>query len=621
MKRHALLLTVCWLLTVSCGSVHAVERDGNGAKSPRPKGIEGPSWADVVAWTHSWDLRDATTYKDDGCLWSIPAATRVDSIADRGKNNRALVRDQGPWSSILKTKHIPGPRYVASSTRFNGRPAMFTDPVGPGGFGKVYSMMSPVADPGDKALWFNPPDGYSTPYWGAVLCRPANGLSDVFGAWDACNGHIGTTATMAKGLSAKPYWGMTTSLGRGDPWPSTNVEGSEDQTVLVIGKVDGDDSFMEINWRDADGELQTSRTRFKLTNYTAKEIFFGFVHSSYVSAAGLKTGSPTEAEIDAVRDWSTAWLPPTGHRAVEPLEQQSHTYKKVGDLEIRAEVFFDPASPTPRPVIVHIHGGALMGGQRAAKLDAGARLEMKLIDAGCAIVSIDYRLAPETKLPEILQDVVDAHAWVREHGPALFGADPGRMATMGGSAGGYLTLVAGYRVSPRPRALVSFYGYGDIAGDWYSKPSPYHAPDKPISEEHAWSVVGKTPLTQPPPNMALRRLAFYTWCRQTGYWPKAVTGFDPATQDEKFDSFCPVRNVTEEYPPTLLLHGEKDTDVPCEQSVVMAAELKRVGVEHELVTYPNGFHGFDAFWQAPQFRDDAIDAQDRAYRFLIEHLK
>ena len=58
-----------------------------------------------------------------------------------------------------------------------------------------------------------------------------------------------------------------------------------------------------------------------------------------------------------------------------------------------------------------------------------------------------------------------------------------------------------------------------------------------------------------------------------------------------------MRNVTKEYPPTLLLHGEQDTDVPCAQSVAMAAELKRVGVEHELATYAGGIHGFDAFWQ------------------------
>ena len=282
----------------------------------------GRKWSDVIAWTHAWDMIDIVSYDDDGSEWSLPAATRVDSVNDRGTGDLPLRRDAGAWSNILQTnKLIPGPLVVPESKRFNGRPAMLTDSVGPGGFGKVYSIVSPNADPKDESTWFNAPNGYSTPYWGAVLCRPANGSTDVFGAWDAYNGHLGTTATMAKGLTKSkdgPVWGMTTSLRKGDPWPSTRIVGSEDQTVLVIGKVHGATSFMEINWRDASGRLQSDRTDFTLASYSAKEIFFGYVHSSYVSAAGLRTGAPDESDIDKVRAWSADWLPPTGALPTEP---------------------------------------------------------------------------------------------------------------------------------------------------------------------------------------------------------------------------------------------------------------------------------------------------------------
>ena len=40
------------------------------------------------------------------------------------------------------------------------------------------------------------------------------------------------------------------------------------------------------------------------------------------------------------------------------------------------------------------------------------------------LVSIDYRLAPETQLPEVIADVEDAFRWIRKEGPKLFGADP-----------------------------------------------------------------------------------------------------------------------------------------------------------------------------------------------------
>ena len=53
----------------------------------------------------------------------------------------------------------------------------------------------------------------------------------------------------------------------------------------------------------------------------------------------------------------------------------------------------------------------------------------------------------------------------------------------------------------------------------------------------------------------------------------------------------PVKNVTTDYPPTLLIHGDQDTDVPHEQSVQMAAEFKKHGVSHELITVRGAEHG------------------------------
>src|SRR5258708_16420235 len=94
----------------------------------------------------------------------------------------------------------------------------------------------------------------------------------------------------------------------------------------------------------------------------------------------------------------------------------------------------------------------------------GGTLRDKLVNAGYVVVSIDYRLAPETKLPAILEDVEDACKWVRDKGPGLAHIDPKRIAVMGGSAGGYLTLTAGFRANPPPQALVSFWGHVDLAG-------------------------------------------------------------------------------------------------------------------------------------------------------------
>ena len=56
---------------------------------------------------------------------------------------------------------------------------------------------------------------------------------------------------------------------------------------------------------------------------------------------------------------------------------------------------------------------------------------------------------------------------------------------------------------------------------------------------------------------------------------------------------CPVQHVAADYPPTLLLHGDEDTDVPYEQSVMMAHALAGANIPHQLLTIPGGEHGCD----------------------------
>jgi acetyl esterase/lipase len=237
-----------------------------------------------------------------------------------------------------------------------------------------------------------------------------------------------------------------------------------------------------------------------------------------------------------------------------------------------------------------------MMGDRKLTPKPGSLLEA-LLNAGYVVVSIDYRLAPQVRLPAIIEDVRDACQWVREKGPELFGINPRELFVMGQSAGGYLTLVAGYRVKPRPRALVSFWGYGDIAGKWYSQPDAFYRQQPLVTKEEAEKSGG---------------MKLYLYCRQQGLWPKVLTGHDPKKDPRAFDPFCPVRNITPEYPPTLLIHGTKDTDVPYELSVQMDKELAANAVVREFITIPDGGHGFGK-------SDAAIAA--RTYQQVVEFLK
>jgi len=270
------------------------------------------------------------------------------------------------------------------------------------------------------------------------------------------------------------------------------------------------------------------------------------------------------------------------------MDRLTHTYKVVNGHQVKADVYGDFAGG-PRPVIVWIHGGALIMGHRDNLKEWQRDL---YLSAAYNVVSIDYRLAPETKLPAIIEDIEDAFHWVRAAGPKLFSADPERIAAVGHSAGGYLTLMAGARVRPRLQALVSFYGYGDIIGDWYSRPDPFYCQQPLVTREEAQASVGTTVISGTHDDE--RRDRFYLYCRQQGRWAREVMGRDPAADAEAFVPFCPVRNVTADYPPTILLHGGRDTDVPYQQSVMMAEALAEAGIPHELMTISGGEHGFDA---------------------------
>ncbi|MBT4815826.1 MAG: alpha/beta hydrolase, partial [Lentisphaerae bacterium] len=247
----------------------------------------------------------------------------------------------------------------------------------------------------------------------------------------------------------------------------------------------------------------------------------------------------------------------------------TYTYKCVNDLAVKADVYRSEHGGK-RPCVVWIHGGALINGHRGA---VPAFLLEPLLEAGYVVVSVDYRLAPETMLPQIIEDLEDAWRWVCEEGPGLFGIDGGRVAAVGGSAGGYLALTAGFRACPRPACVVAFWGYGDLIGSWYSMPSPHPAHHRlePTEVEARQQVSGSAV------SDARERQgdggAFYQYCRQQGIWPQEVSGWDPHAEAERFYPFMPVRNVSPGYPPALLVHGTDDTDVPYEQSVMMTEQF------------------------------------------------
>ncbi|MEO2019011.1 MAG: alpha/beta hydrolase [Fuerstiella sp.] len=298
--------------------------------------------------------------------------------------------------------------------------------------------------------------------------------------------------------------------------------------------------------------------------------------------------------------------------AIPKFSKTTYTYKTVEQLEIQADVYRH-ADAVRRPVIVWLHGGALIMGSRS-----GVPMQLRTLaqEQGFVLVSLDYRLAPETQLPEIIEDLKGGLEWVQKTGPELFDADPSRLVVAGASAGGYLALMSGIVCNPAPTAIVSYWGFGDVDGDWTTQPAAAYRKGKLIDRDVAWSGVGSQALTSANKENGRGRAAFFLYLKQTGRWVNAVSGFDPKVEREKLTPFCPIRNLSAEYPPTLMLHGTADNDVPVGQSVAMAGKLKRLGVSHELITIEGGGH---SLWGGD--RKLIEQAFARSMEYIREHLE
>ncbi len=137
----------------------------------------------------------------------------------------------------------------------------------------------------------------------------------------------------------------------------------------------------------------------------------------------------------------------------------------AGKIPVRV---YTPAGKTPMPVLVFFHGGGFVIGDLESH-DAACRALAN--QAGCVVVAIDYRLAPEHKFPAAVDDCYAAVKYVSEHATE-FGADPKRLAVGGDSSGGNLSAVVSILARDQHGPQVAFqllvYPATDMACNTYS---------------------------------------------------------------------------------------------------------------------------------------------------------
>ncbi len=251
-------------------------------------------------------------------------------------------------------------------------------------------------------------------------------------------------------------------------------------------------------------------------------------------------------------------------------------YASPGGVDLQLDLFLPAKTETSQPILLFVHGG----GWRKGKKEDYLYYNIEFAKLGYVTASMQYRLSPEHHFPAAVQDVKCAIAWLKKNSAEING-DPGRVALIGGSAGGHLSMMGGYAQDPaldcpdlpegldtRVRAVVNLYGVADCTA--------------PVAQT-AQSVID-------------------------------FIGKPYADAPEAYTQASPMHHLDKADPPTLTFHGTVDELVPVAQSDDLHKKLDGLGI-------PNYYDRIEGW---PHTMDLAQPINDRCryimQRFFEKHL-
>ena len=220
----------------------------------------------------------------------------------------------------------------------------------------------------------------------------------------------------------------------------------------------------------------------------------------------------------------------------------------------KLDIYLPAEGDGPFPVIISIHGGAFMFGDKA---DGQVNPMLEGVKHGYAVVSINYRLSGEALFPKNINDVKAAIRWVKANA-AAYKMNPGKIALWGGSAGGNLSALGGTSGDVKELEDLSL-GNADQSSrvqavvDWFG-PTNFLLMDEQLI------ATGNGKPDHSDANSPESKLMG----QKISEIPAKVELANPETYISKDD------------PPFLIEHGTKDQLVPTQQSVNFAAKLTPV---------------------------------------------
>jgi len=249
-----------------------------------------------------------------------------------------------------------------------------------------------------------------------------------------------------------------------------------------------------------------------------------------------------------------------------PLPQPAVSERVIpgprGAPDVKLYIINPGAPGTARPAILHLHGGGFVG-QSARGAVRELQRQAEALD--CVIVTVEYRLAPETPFPGSLEDNYAALKWLYANAASV-GVDRTRLAVAGESAGGgHAAMLA---IAARDRG---------------GPPVIFQALTYPMLDDRTGST------RQPPPHIGQ-----FLWRREDNRFGWTSLLGAPAGSNHPPYGSVPARvEDLRGLPPAFIAVGSIDLFV--DEDIAYARRLVNAGVPTELHVYPGAFHGFDLF--------------------------
>jgi triacylglycerol lipase len=242
----------------------------------------------------------------------------------------------------------------------------------------------------------------------------------------------------------------------------------------------------------------------------------------------------------------------------------------VNAPEVRVLIYMPPGQAVDRPAYMHIHGGGFVLGMPEISDAENRTIALEL---GCIVVSVDYRLAPETRFPGALEDCYAALAWLHREAVTL-GVDTARIAIGGESAGAGHAASLALLARDRGEFTICFQLLDSAALD-----------DRTGSGAETHPVCGEFVWTAP----------------QNRFGWRALLGAEPGGPGVPIQA-VPARAASlAGLPQTFIAVGSLDLFL--EENIAYARRLIHAGVSTELHVIPGAFHGFGFLGAAaPQAR-------------------